>query len=79
MVKASEIEELIGLLNGLMFAIRAYETVKEGKYRVFNPIIGKEVEVDVTKEEMEKVLNDLNNALKAVADKIKSIDWSRVE
>jgi len=79
MVKVSEIEELIGLLNGLMLAIRTYEAVKEGKYKVISPIGGREIEVDVPKEEIERALNDLNNALKAAADKIKSIDWSRVE
>jgi DNA-directed RNA polymerase subunit L len=79
MVKLSEIEELIGLLNSLNFAIRRSELVKAGKWRVTNPITGSEVEISVTPEEMTKVTTDLANALKAVSDKIKSIDFTKVE
>ena len=79
MVKVSEIEELIGLLNNLIFAIRNYEMVKEGKLRTINPITGLEVEISITQEEIEKVKMSLVNALKAVTDKINSIDWSKVE
>jgi hypothetical protein len=79
MVKVSEIEELIGLLNSLIFAIRNYEIVKEGKWRTINPITGLEVEISITQEEVEKVKMGLINALKAVTDKINSIDWSKVE
>jgi DNA-directed RNA polymerase subunit L len=79
MVKLTEIDELIGLLNSLSFAIRRNELAKAGKWRVINPITGSEVEISVTTEEMTKVVTDLANALKAVSDKIKSIDFTKVE
>jgi DNA-directed RNA polymerase subunit L len=78
-VKLNVIEELIGLLNSLSFAIRRSELAKAGKWRAINPITGSEVEISITSEEMTKVVTDLANALKVVSDKIKSIDWSKVE
>jgi DNA-directed RNA polymerase subunit L len=79
MVKLNEIEELIGLLNSLRSAIRRSELAKAGKWRTINPITGSEVEISVTTEEMTKVNEDLAKALRAVSDKIKSIDFTKVE
>jgi DNA-directed RNA polymerase subunit L len=79
MVKLTEIEELIGLLNSLSFAIRRSELAKAGKWRATNPITGSEVEISVTTEEMTKIATDLANALKSVSDKIKLIDFTKVE
>jgi DNA-directed RNA polymerase subunit L len=79
MVKLNEIEELVGLLNNLSFAIRRNELAKAGKWRAINPITDSEVEISITPEEMTKVATDLANALKAISDKIKAIDFTKVE
>ncbi|MEM2525594.1 MAG: hypothetical protein QXI49_05365 [Candidatus Methanomethylicaceae archaeon] len=79
MVKLSEIEELIRMLNTLSITIRRNELVKSGKWRTINPISGEEIEIPIKEEEITKIQNDLANILKLISDKIKNIDWSKVE
>jgi len=79
MVKINEIEELRSLLDGLVFQIGRSELAKSGKWRTINPITGEDVEIEISQEERAKIESDLANALKMVSEKIKSIDWERVE
>jgi len=79
MVKIEEIYELELLLARLRVAIRRSEVVKSGKIVEFDPVARKFVEVEVKQEDRVKAEEELANALKAVSDKIKEIDWSRVD
>jgi len=79
MVKKIELEELRRLLDSLNNIIRRSDMAEKGTYTVINPITGEEKTLEVTTEEKTKVATDLANALKAVSDKIKAIDWAKKE
>jgi hypothetical protein len=75
-VKPEEVEDLISHLNSLIFALRRAEMARTGKWRATNPVTGQEVEMDLTPEEKNRLDTELADALRAVREKIDSIDWS---
>jgi hypothetical protein len=76
MVKAEEVEDLMGRLNALLFALRRAELARTGKWRAMNPLTGREVEVDLKPEERDQIAKELADAMRAVRERINSIDWT---